>query len=363
MTAAPTIAELIASFDAIAPLAKAGAGDPVGLQLGDPVATVSRVAVCHEASEGVVARLEHDPVDLLVAYHPLLFHPTTRLVAGRSAAGRAFRLVRAGVALGVVHTAFDVAPGGAADALADALGLVDMVAAGPHWTGDTVKVVTFVPADSVDSVAAAMSSAGAGVIGNYSACSFRSDGVGSFFAGEGTAPATGRRGTLNAEAETRLEMIAEATAVAPVVAALVAAHPYDEPAYDVYAVRSNAGFIGRSGRLTDTQSLADLAVQVGDVLGAECRVAGDRHRPVRTVAVIPGSGSSFLDDLGPVDVVVTGDVGHHRARQTVERGVAVIDPGHAATERPGVARLYAAISRLVATTVDLTGVDADPWRE
>ncbi len=357
-----TVAELITSLDRLAPFAKAGGWDPVGLQLGDPAEVVSTVAVCHEVTEGVMSRLEDAPVDLLISYHPLLFRPATQLIAGRSAGGRAFRLVRSGVALAVVHTAFDVVQGGAADALAGALGLMDVVPVGPMWSGDAAKVVTFVPAPSVEAVSSAMSAAGAGAIGNYSACSFRIEGHGTFHAGPGSSPVAGRHGVLNTEEETRIEMIAPAAAVGSVVAAMAAAHPYEEPAFDVYEVRSNAGFVGRRGRLPVATSLDAFAATVAGILGADCRIAGDRRSSIETVAVIPGSGTSFFGAVGAVDAIVTGDVGHHSAREVVERGVAVIDPGHAATERPGVAKLYSAVADLVGGAVDLTDVDADPWR-
>jgi putative NIF3 family GTP cyclohydrolase 1 type 2 len=69
--------------------------DPVGLQLGDPGAEVGTVGVCHEVTEEVLVRLAETPVDLLVTYHPLLFNPINRLLAGRSAAARAYRLIAA----------------------------------------------------------------------------------------------------------------------------------------------------------------------------------------------------------------------------------------------------------------------------
>ncbi len=83
---------------------------------------------------------------------------------------------------------------------------------------------------------------------------------------------------------------------------------------------------------------------------------------MRRVAVVPGSGRSFLGHARGADVLVTGDIGHHDARQAAEAGLAVIDPGHAATERPGLRRLYAAVAQIAADVVDLTGVDADPWQ-
>lgn len=319
------------------------------------------VGVCHEVTAPVVEAALAESVDFLVSYHPLLFAPTTRIVAGANAAGRAYRLLAGGVALGVVHTAFDVASGGAADALAAALQLEDVVPFGPNWGTETVKVVTFLPESGSAAVIAAMDDAGAGTIGAYSGCSFRAAGTGTFFAGPGASPASGTAGVANAEPEVRLEMIAPSHRRDAVVAALVTAHPYEEPAYDVYDVRGNAAFIGRRGRLPAAVPLHRFASEVGAVLGAEPRIAGDRASLVARVAVVPGSGRSFLAHAAGADVIVTGDVGHHDARAAMERGLSVVDPGHAATERPGVARLYAAVAQIAEGVIDLTGVDADPW--
>ncbi|MBT8211706.1 MAG: Nif3-like dinuclear metal center hexameric protein, partial [Acidimicrobiia bacterium] len=141
-------------------------------------------------------------------------------------------------------------------------------------------------------------------------------------------------------------------------AALIAAHPYEEPAFDVYDRRGEAGMIGRVGRLDTT--VDELAAVVGDRLGGAVRVAGSGH--VESVAVIPGSGSAFIGSAAPIaDVLVTGDVGHHRARDAVSRGLAIIDPGHAETEQPGMRALYAAVSTMT-ETIDFTAIDPSPWR-
>jgi len=355
-----TVGDVLAALDLLAPRAKAAGWDAVGLQVGDPAAAAVSVAVCHEVTTEVVSSLERDPVDLLIAYHPLLFHPTRSFVAGSAAPGRAFRLARAGVALGVVHTAYDVAPGGCSDALANALGLTQTRGFGPAWGADAVKIVTFVPPDRADDVAAAMAASGAGDIGNYTACSFRSEGTGSFLAGPGTAPMAGEVGAFNSELEIRLEMVAPAGLADLVVAALVAAHPYEEPAFDVYGVQGNAGMIGRIGDVIPV-TLGDLATHVGEVLETAPEVAGDRESTVSRVAVVPGSGGSFIEAVAQdTDVLVTGDVSHHAARRALDAGLAVIDAGHVPTERPGVRNLYAAVSRVFAGARVMTD-DPHPW--
>ncbi len=343
---------------------RAAVWDPVGLQLGDPGSVVARAAVCHEVTEEVVEKLLDDPPDVLVVYHPLLFHSTTRLVAGPTAAGRAFRLIGAGIAVVVTHTDFDAAPGGAADALADTLGLQAVTGFGSVPGEDQIKVVTFVPEEAADAVVAAMSHAGAGRIGNYTHCSFRSRGEGRFLAGEAADPVIGRRGEVTGVAEAWLEMVAPRRAEDAVVAALVAAHPYEEPAFDVYDSRSNQAFFGRVGDWSG--SVGGLAETVAERFGRSgLRVAGRMEGAVERVAVVPGSGASFLGAAAHAgaDVIVTGDVDHHRAVAAVDSGLAVLDPGHAATELPGMRRLVGLVAELGVDVVDLTGDGSGPWVE
>lgn len=327
------------------------------------MAAVSTLGVCHEVTTAVVEAAATTGLDLLIAYHPLLFEAAGSFVAGPNPAGRAFRLAESGIALIVVHTAFDVAYGGTADALAAACGLGETKGFGPAWPAGSCKVVTFLPEGAADGVAEAMGAAGGGRIGRYSACSFRSSGVGVFAAPSDASPAVGNAGALNREAEVRLEMIVATARKEATIAALIAAHPYEEPAYDVYATESNAGFVGRVGRLPERAPLRSLARAIGSSLDADVRYSGDGDADVARVAVVPGSGSSFISAAaGHADVLVTGDVSHHRAREALDHGLSIIDAGHIPTERPGIKALYAEVRARFDEVHDLTHHDPNPWR-
>lgn len=351
-------------LNSLIPDNKAAGWDPVGIQIGDPAAEVGSIAVCHEVSEEVIDRIVEDPPDAVIAYHPLLFRPVTSLRTGSSPEGRALRLAGKGINLAIVHTAFDVAPGGTADALAAAVGIVGGRGIGPLESSGGVKIVTFVPSAQVDGVAAAMAAAGAGSIGRYDGCSFRTEGVGSFVPSPEADPVVGERGSIHLEQETRLEMYAPATRADAIARALVAAHPYEEPAYDIYSTRSNEGFVGRVGPLAEPLSIAELAQTVETNLPSGIvRTAGKPDSLVRTVAVVPGSGGGFISAAASAgaDVLITGDVGHHQAVAALDRGIAVIDAGHAPTERPGMRSLYAAVATLGVETRDLTDLMTNPW--
>jgi dinuclear metal center YbgI/SA1388 family protein len=356
-----TVAEIQTVLDRLAPSSKAAGWDPVGLQIGDPAAAVSRIGVCHEVTAAIVERVLDEDIDLLVSYHPLLFRPTLRLVAGPGAAGRALALAGAGVSLVVVHTAFDVASGGSADALADTLGLIDSVPFEPLWGPDSVSVVVFAPTGAASDIIDAMARAGAGEVGRYTHCSFASEGTGTFRPELGAAPLVGEIGEQSSVSEVRIEMVAPGSARDRVVAALVSAHPYEEPVFGVYDRMGESGFLGRVGTFTGT--FGELLSTVQTALGGTARRSGNPPGDTLRVGVVPGSGASAIPAAAGAgaDVLVTGDVKHHDARNAGELGLAVIDPGHAVTERPGVARLYAAVAGEAETVIDLTATDADPW--
>ncbi len=360
-----TVTAALQELSSSIPWHQAADWDVSGLTLGDPQQPVRTAAVCHEVTLEVVAALAEEPVDLLITYHPLLFRPVRTLWAGGGPEGLAFRLIRMGTALAVAHTAFDACPGGAADALADRLGLRETIGFGPMETAPQIKVVTFVPAPHTEEVAEALASAGAGRIGNYRGCSYRSEGVGAFVAAAGAAPVVGEAGEDNRVPEVRLEMVAPASARDKLVAALARAHPYEEPAFDIYTVSANLPRVGRVGFLDMKLSPERSARHVARTLGLEAVRCGgmDVYSEYGAqVAVAPGSGGAWLTSAAAAGakLVVTGDVSHHQMAQARHLGMGVIDPGHAATEAPGMKRLWKVVSGLIPHTLDLTGLSPGP---
>jgi dinuclear metal center YbgI/SA1388 family protein len=346
------LAELVARLAARTHPERAAAWDAVGLQIGDQEAPVRTVTVVHEITEAVTSRLESDPVDAVVAYHPLLFRPVARLVPNRSPSGRATRLLRAGVAVVVTHSDFDAMPGGMSDSMAVALGLDDVRGFAPVAAAEQVKVVTFVPSESVAPLIEVLSAAGAGVIGDYEQCAFTVDGIGRFAAGPSTKPVAGRAGQVNAEPEVRIEMVAPARRADAIIEALIAGHPYEEPAFDVYPAASNHALGGRVGTFAGSwDDLIECAVEAFRPEGL--RVGRASQQPPRRVAASPGAGESRIAAAAAAgcDVLVSGDISHHRVVDASDRGLSIVDVGHAASERPGMARLADLVAEICADEV------------
>jgi dinuclear metal center YbgI/SA1388 family protein len=346
------VADLVRAMEAIAPTRFAAPWDNVGLLVGDPAAPLERLLLTVDCTRAVLAEAVEGRSEAIVAYHPPIFEAQKRFVAG--AIG--YEAARRGIAIFSPHTAFDVAAGGTNDVLADALGMTDREPLRAIPSADAeYKLVTFVPVDAVDAVSGAMFEAGAGRIGKYSSCSFRTPGTGTFFGEEGASPAVGEAGQLEQAAEMRLETVLPIGAVDAVVRALRAAHPYEAPAFDLVrlaAAPERRGF-GRLGAVPRA-TVRVLVERAKRALGnTHVLVAGELHREVRLVAVCAGSGGDLVDDAiaAGVDLLLTGELRHHDALRAVEAGLVVICTLHSASERAALA----AMRRLLLP--HLTGVD------
>jgi len=236
VTSIPNLADVVAALEARYDPSDAEPWDAVGLVCGDPEAPVRRVLFAVDPVGAVVDEAESLGADLVVTHHPLFLTPVHGVAATTPKGRLVHRLVTGGRGLFVVHTNADVADPGVSDALAIALGLVDLRPIDALDEEPVDKVVTYVPRADAEKVFDAMCAAGAGAIGDYDLASFRSEGVGTFRPGEGTHPAIGEVGSLTRVDETRLEMVLPRRLRATVVAALRAAHPYEEVAFEVLEV-------------------------------------------------------------------------------------------------------------------------------
>lgn len=371
----------IAAMEELYPPVLAEPWDAPGLVCGDPEQTVRRILVAVDPTEHVVDEAIAHGADLLICHHPRLLRPVHG-VAATTAAGRVVSsLISAGCALFTAHTNADAANPGVSDALAQALGVTDTRPLEHRGVGEpTCVFVTYVPADHLDAVVDAAAAAGAGQVGDYRRCAFTSPGDGTYEAPADGNPYLGRPGERSVEAEIRVEMTMPARAAAAVVAAVTAAHPYEEPAYSVLdlAAHPHDTGIGRVGTLSEPTTLAAFAEVVAAALPATAagvRVAGDLDRSIQRVAVCGGAGDSLLADTraAGADVYVTADLRHHPVLDHLaDGGCAVIDVSHWASEWlwcPQVAHLLpGALARQVgdvASSVDIAVSElcTDSWTE
>src|SRR5210317_469927 len=311
--------------------------DNVGLQVGDPGRALDRVMVALDPGLEAVEAARDAGAQALVTHHPLLFKPVKRLTPDDAVGKVLWTAVRDDVAIISAHTNLDCAVDGLNSWLAQKVGVEQAIPL-QAVAGDYLKVVVFVPVGHEEAVADALFSAGGGQIGAYDQCSFRSSGEGTFRPGPGTQPYIGTVGQREKAEEVRLETIIPKRKLLRVLEKMQKTHPYEEVAYDLLPLQNQvpgAG-LGRIGRLAQSVSLGEFAARVKESLGCDhLRLIGADQMPVRKVALCGGSGAFLLQTAHRqgADVLVTGDVKYHEARQAEELGIALIDAGHFATEQ------------------------------
>lgn len=370
----PTLGDVLGLLERWYPAATADSWDAVGLVTGDPAAPVRRVHLAVDPAPAVAREAVDAGADLLLVHHPLLL-AGVHGVAETTPKGRTLSgLLRAGCALVTAHTNADQAEGGVSEALALALGLTGPVPLRPAPAPPLDTLAAYVPVEDADRVRAALAAAGAGRIGDYDQASFSVTGQGRFRPLAGATPHVGTVGEAETVTEERVQVVLDRGRRAEVVRALLAAHPYEEPAYEVVEVADPGLATTGSGRIGDVEptTLRGFADRVAAALPATAhgvRVAGDPDRPVRRVALCGGSGDFLLDEVRrtDADVYLTSDLRHHPASEHLEHagdtGPALVDVAHWAAEwtwLPVLAqRLRAALGDTVTTRVST--LVTDPW--
>jgi dinuclear metal center YbgI/SA1388 family protein len=334
------LADVIDVLDAAYPPRLAQDWDSVGLVCGDPDDTVDTVTVAVDATAAVVAEVPDN--GLLLAHHPLLLRGVDTVAASTAKGALLHQMIRTGRALFTAHTNADAASPGVSDALADALGLTVEEVLAPISTGQGLdKWVVFVPAENAEAVRQAMAAAGASVR------------------------------TVEQVPEDRVEMIAPTVQRGHVLAALRAAHPHEEPAFDIVALAPVPGDVGlgRIGALARPETLSAFVSRVHHALPGTSwgvRASGEPDAQVSRVAVCGGAGDSLLDAVAAADVqaYVTADLRHHPADEHRRASdVALVDVAHWASEFPWCKQAAELLRGHFGESlgVRVSAIRTDPW--
>jgi dinuclear metal center YbgI/SA1388 family protein len=311
--------------------------DNPGLAIGELSNNISKVLLTLTVTLETVEYAANNGFEMIISHHPLFFKPLKSLRKDTPLGKVVYEAVKNDIVIYSAHTNLDAACGGINDIFAMALELQQITVLKQTYEEGLKKLVVFVPKGYEDTVRNAMGDAGAGHIGNYSHCSFNTEGFGTFKPLAGTKPFIGEEGKLEKANEIRIETIISDNLQKKVINAMLKAHPYEEVAFDIYPLENPGktyGF-GRIGYTQEPVILKDFCETVKQKLGiSHTRVVGDLNKKISKVAVCGGAGS----DLAKVaaffgsDVLVTGDVKYHEALDAKAAGLAIIDAGHFSTE-------------------------------
>lgn len=329
----PNGQQIIEEFEKWAPKYLAMEGDPVGLHVGTLNKKIERVLVTLDVNEEVVDEAIAKSAGLIIAHHPPIYRPLQNLQTDFPQGRLIEKLIKHDIAVYAAHTNLDVAEGGVNDLLADALGLSGSKILVPTYEAELVKIAVFVPESHEEKVREALGKAGAGAIGDYEHCSYTLSGTGRFRPTEDADPYIGEAGKMEVTAESKIEVVIRKHDKDRAIKAMIAAHPYEEVAYDVFTLENKElpMGLGRVGLLEQEMALEDFAEHVKERLAVPAvRIVGDLSKPIRKVAVLGGDGNKYIQAAkrAGADVYVTGDLYFHVAQDAEAMGLAVVDPGH-----------------------------------
>jgi dinuclear metal center YbgI/SA1388 family protein len=367
------VKDIAQQIEKIVPLGLSQDWDNVGLLLGSAEKNVKRILLTIDVTGEVLAEAKRLRTDLIVSYHPIIWDGLKKITA-EGPTSTVYELIRSGMAVFTIHTSLDAVEGGVNDGLAEIVGIKNAKPIGDFVNNparDSYKLAIFVPVESASKVANAVFAAGAGAIGNYSHCGFTAPGQGTFLPLEGARPAIGKRGTFEKVPELCFETIVPAEKLASVITAMLNAHPYEMPAYDIYKLANdhNRFGLGRMGALAKPTQLSAIIAKIKRHTGAKAvGVIGPRKRLVKTAAVGAGACGKIINQViaAKTDLYVTGEIKHHQALAAQEAGLTCLCLSHTVSERFILKKLARQLQkRLPAATITVSRKDYDPftWKE
>ena len=309
------IKEIVDALEMFAPLPLQDGFDNAGLQIGLTDAEVTGALLCLDVTEAVIDEAVALRCNLIVAHHPLLFKGCKSLTGRNYVERCVMKAVKHDIAIYAAHTNLDNLAEGVNHKIAEKIGLRHLRILSPKEKS-LLKLVTFVPMAQAGEVREALFKAGCGCIGRYDACSYNVEGEGTFRAGAGTRPFCGQEGELHREPETRIETVLPSHLQGKALQALLAAHPYEEPAFDFYPLENawqQAGS-GMIGELEEPEEPVHFLRRVKGIFQTGCVKHNEPPcRLIRKVALCGGAGAFLLPNAvaAQADAFITGEIRYH----------------------------------------------------
>ena len=331
-----TIGDITRYLETIAPPSLQESYDNSGLLTGQTNWACTGALVTLDSTEAVIDEAIAEGCNLVIAHHPIIFSGLKKLNGKNYIERTIIKAIKNDVAIYAIHTNLDNVSLGVNKEIADRIGLVKPQILS-HKENTLRKLVVFAPQANADPLRDAIFAAGAGHIGQYSHCSFNIAGKGTFKGEVGSNPHVGEVGKLHTEDEVRIESILPAYLEEKVVNAMLAAHPYEEVAYDIYLPDNKSNNIGSGmvGELENPVNELDFLNQLKQTFNCGVvKYTALLNKPVKKVAVCGGSGRFLLNDAirAGADVFVTSDFKYHDYFDADNR-IVVADIGHYESEQ------------------------------
>ena len=332
----PYIRDIIQTLEQWAPAATAEEFDNVGLLVGHADRLCTGTLICLDTTEAVIEEAISNNCNFIISFHPIIFSGLKKIIGKNYVDRTVLKAVENQIAIYAIHTALDNHPRGVNFGIAQKLGLTQLRILIPQ-NKNLKKLNTYVPNAAVEQVKNALFEAGAGQIGAYSHCSFENQGMGQFLPHTEAQPSHGKNNELTQLKETQLQISYDSHREAHIIAALKAAHPYEEVAFECYALENSHSYSGMGAVGLLPEAVSEQAFL--EHLKRDFNPGGLRHskrldRPIKTVAVLGGSGSFAIKAAkrSKADAFITADLKYHNFFEAEEQ-LLLVDVGHYESEQ------------------------------
>lgn len=330
--------EILKYLEEWAPTGIAWDKDNVGLQIGNPEIKIKSIMLSLDLSDAVIMDAIENKCNLIITHHPVLYHPLKNIDFSKNPTALMIeKLIKHDITLFSAHTNLDFTQYGVSYQLAKRIRL-KQIRFLKNLSGNQVKLGVFVPLSHLDKVAEAIHLAGGGIIGEYTNCSFRTTGTGTFKGSRVSNPAFGEKGITEFVEEAKLEVLVNEWKLNQVISSLKKNHPYEEVAYDIFTLKNDnvnygMGAIGKLEGAMDTREFLDFISSKLKI--TNFRFTKGKKKKIQIVAVCGGSCSELLNEAicQNADAFITADLKYHTF-QDAEGKILLIDAGHYETEIP-----------------------------
>ncbi len=329
------IKEIQNYLESLAPINYQESYDNSGLIIGNGETEVSNVLICLDCTEEIIDEAIQKECNLIISHHPIIFSGIKKLNGKNYIERTVIKAIENKIAIYAIHTNFDNYNFGVNFEIANRLKLKNTQVLLPKKNLN--KLVVYTPIDSVQEVNKALFEVGVGEIGNYSKCSFNTEGMGTFQPNESANPTIGKVNQLEKVKEIRSEYIVPEHLIYKAIQTLIVTHPYEEVAYDIFPLKNNNRTVGSGmfGELEDEINTLDFLNIVKQ--NFNCGII--RHTKIlkdkiKRVAFCGGSGSFLLPQAKAVkaDIFITGDYKYHDFFDS-EDEILIADIGHFESEQ------------------------------
>lgn len=359
-----TIKEITQYLEEIAPLNYQESYDNAGLIVGSLDKEISKALISLDCTEEIIDEAIANQCDIIISHHPIVFKGLKKFNGNNYVERVIIKAIENRIAIYAIHTNLDSVLNGVNGKICEKIGLKNCKILAPK-TGLLKKLVFFVPLKNASEVRNAVFEAGAGSIGNYSECSFNTLGQGTFKANDIAKPFVGEANLLHEENEMRVEVIYPAQAEKKIMTALWENHPYEEVAYDIYALENSHQQVGSGmiGELETEIAGLDFLHQLKEKMGLSViRHTKILNKKIKKIAVCGGSGSFLLSKAiqAKADIFITADFKYHEFFDA-DGKILIADIGHFESEQFTQELLLEIITKKFPNfAVRLTGNNTNP---